>query len=327
MEAKFGRALNFMPKECVPMAMEYLKQFKIFFGEDAMPKEMNGYRLLPGFEPDSAKVAYDQMEINESDILIASYPKTGTTWVVSIVHQILYGDNPADLEKYSALQFCFHYLEFGAVCKYEVFKKISFPRQVFATHLPEPLVNMKKFKANGAKLIYVIRNPKDQAVSWRHFAKGFAFAKSEFWKPLLPEDEKEFYDVYLAGNQYAFAKKGEGYLECIKEWYKHKNDENVLFLVYEEMKKNPHNEIKKIADFIGKPLSDEQLNNVVEKTSFASMKKESEKTAPDNNEGAQFFRKGQIGDWKNHLTVAQSELIDRKVKEILGDTDIQFIYE
>jgi len=32
------------------------------------------------------------------------------------------------------------------------------------------------------------------------------------------------------------SKEGEGYLEHVREWYEHRNNENVLLLVYEEMK-------------------------------------------------------------------------------------------
>jgi len=40
----------------------------------------------------------------------------------------------------------------------------------------------------------------------------------------------------LPGKQQPFAKEGEGYLEHIKEWYPHREDPNVMFLIYEEMK-------------------------------------------------------------------------------------------
>jgi len=36
---------------------------------------------------------------------------------------------------------------------------------------------------------------------------------------------------------------------------------------------------------------------------------------------------GQVGDWKNHLTVSQSELIDANVERVLGDTDVTFTYQ
>jgi len=50
------------------------------------------------------------------------------------------------------------------------------------------------------QILYIMRNPKDQAVSWYHFATNFPFASSKELQHLFPKSEKDFYDVYLAGN-------------------------------------------------------------------------------------------------------------------------------
>ena len=39
------------------------------------------------------------------------------------------------------------------------------------------------------------------------------------------------------------------------------------------------------------------------------------------------FFSGQVGGWKDHLTVRQSETIDRIFEEKLKGTDIKFTYE
>ncbi|CAK8692823.1 unnamed protein product [Clavelina lepadiformis] len=124
--------------------------------------------------------------------------------------------------------------------------------------------------------------------------------------------------------QSMFAKEGEGYLEHIRSWYQHKDDENVLFLCFEEMKRDLQKQVRRLADFIEVSLTDDDVKKVCENSSIGHMKnswKSSEMPATF------FLRKGQVGDWKNHLTVAQSEKIDANVERVLGDTDIKFIYE
>ena len=115
-------------------------------------------------------------------------------------------------------------------------------------------------------------------------------------------------------------------------------------------------EIKKIANFLGVKRSDDEIDELVEATSFQSMKKEASKPMSQMS----FFRKGisvytiaiyvgllldkiepfilhncnvplhsvgKVADWKNQLTVAQSELMDEKFNEKLSGIDIKFTYE
>nr|CAB3266699.1 sulfotransferase 1C2-like [Phallusia mammillata] len=236
--------------------------------------------------------------------------QTGTTWTAEIVRHLIHLNDKEMQQKSRKFNLVFNYLEFGPVSKYEAVEAVDLDRRCFGTHLPSDLVNLKKFK----KIIYVIRNPKDQLVSWYHFAVHEPYN-------LLPQDAKEFFDLHIQG---VFSKPGEGYLEHVTEWYRHKNDENIMFLAYEDLKQNPLKHIKEIAEFIEVKVTEGEISEIAENTSFKSLKKASKGNAV---ESVQMFRKGQIGDWKNHLKVAQSEAIDRKVEEILGDTDIKFTYE
>nr|XP_009859659.3 uncharacterized protein LOC104266029 [Ciona intestinalis] len=126
------------------------------------------------------------------------------------------------------------------------------------------------------------------------------------------------YGKQLLGN-----KEGEWYMEHLLSWYSHRNDSNVLFVFYEDLIQYQEKEIKRIADFLGVAVSDQDVSNIAKETSFESLKEKSNASEKLMN----FFRKGKVGDWKNYFTVAQSEKMDALVKEKLADTDIKFIYE
>jgi len=84
--------------------------------------------------------------------------------------------------------------------------------------------------------------------------------------------------------------------------------------------------VEKIAQFIGKEISPETRDLIVQQTSFDSMKS-SEHTNFNWFEGMKgdgFIRKGQVGQWKNFFTEKQNELFDKVFKEKMEGTGIEF---
>ncbi len=70
--------------------------------------------------------------------------------------------------------------------------------------------------------------------------------------------------------------------------------------------------------FLGKELSDEEVDKIVEHTTFSSMKKSSTTNLKSNElmdqNVSEFIRKGQIGDYVNLLDQEQIEYIDELTK-------------
>ncbi|CAK8692759.1 amine sulfotransferase-like [Clavelina lepadiformis] len=327
----YGPALSYLSEEDQQKySAEFKKYLQKTWRDDVTHKEWKGYYLLPAFEPATAQFAYNQWNPNKGDVIVASYAKTGTTWMRELARHILYCNDDAMLKKTKYVNFFFTYLEFGPESKYEVLEKLNIPQKVMGTHLPAPLINFKKFKEKGTKIIYMIRNPKDQAVSWYHFCRTQPFADLPPYKDMYTPDKKIFFDTYFAGEHKLFAKKGEGYLEHLKEWYPHQNDSNVLFVYYEDLKKDITQGIRKVAKFLDVALSDEDVDMIAEKTSFNSMKKSARQTEKSRKQKVRvlkLLRKGTVGEWRDYLTFDQSKLIDEKVQKILGDTNLKFVYD
>ncbi|CAM4537719.1 unnamed protein product, partial [Caretta caretta] len=78
--------------------------------------------------------------------------------------------------------------------------------------------------------------------------------------------------------------------------------------------------LKKIADFFGFSLSEEEIQTVVEKSGFKAMKEKSSKT--HGTFGKIIFCKGTVGDWQDHFSEAQSKEMDRKFEECLAGTKL-----
>ncbi|KAJ8537135.1 hypothetical protein K7X08_035536 [Anisodus acutangulus] len=99
-----------------------------------------------------------------------------------------------------------------------------------------------------------------------------------------------------------------------------KRPENILFLKYEEMIKDPKEQVKNLASFLGKPFEkEEDVEKVVWRCSLERLRnlvvnKNSSviEWVPNNI----YFRKGMVGDWKNYLTPEMGDRINRITPQI-----------
>ncbi|NWV27435.1 ST6B1 Sulfotransferase, partial [Origma solitaria] len=157
-------------------------------------------------------------------------------------------------------------------------------------------------------ILLLIRNPKDIATSFYHFCNGLSFFPSyETWDDFFTD----FMTKKMAWGSY---------FEYISEWNKYAEGENIMTVTYEELKENRALGVKNIAAFFGIPLTDEQLQLVVERSSFQSMKKKSDQT--HGSLGSVLFRKGDVSDWKNLFSEDQNEKMDKAFEEQVAGTKL-----
>ncbi|XP_003225295.1 sulfotransferase 1C2 [Anolis carolinensis] len=239
------------------------------------------------------------------DLLICTFPKSGTSWIQEIVDIILHG---GDLQKcdqlpiYERSPFIELFLPKPVVSGVDEAEAMPSPR-VLKTHLPAPLLPPSFWKQN-CKMIYLARNVKDNAVSTFNFHR---------MNKLLPNpgDWNNFLEDFIAGRCWYGS-----WFDHVCGWWEAKNHHPILYLFYEDMKENPAQEIRKVAEFLRFELSELVLSQIVQHTAFKSMKANEMTnftTLPSSildHSVSSYMRKGTVGDWKKHFTVAQSEWLD-----------------
>ncbi|XP_067323086.1 amine sulfotransferase-like isoform X2 [Anolis sagrei] len=255
-------------------------------------------------------------KIRDSDVFIASYMKSGTIWTQHILSMIYHEGHRNGTESMDLL-------DRAPFLEYKV-RKIDYANcpspRLFTTHMNSQFV--PKGLSNGrTKVIYVMRNPKDVLVSYYHFSKVSVHLEEI-------EDFNMFMERFLAGKIV-----GDLWLDHIEGWYAQKDNFNILFLVYEEMKKDLRSAILKICNFLGKNLNEELVDDIMAKASFDRMRvdpRTNTENLPsdvlDHSKG-HFFRKGTIGDWKNTMTVAQNERFDSVFKERMEKLPFKFCWD
>ncbi|XP_019382920.1 PREDICTED: sulfotransferase 6B1-like isoform X2 [Gavialis gangeticus] len=258
--------------------------------------------------------ALQSFEARNDDIILAGYPKTGTNWLDQILNDLettagkyteeeINSRNSIEQEIPIPLR-----LEFGDAKQFQMMKKLLFSfRRITTTHILPQILPQSIFKSK-AKILLLLRNPKDTAVSYFHFYNDMPLLQSfNTWD--------EYFTAFMNG-QLTWG----SYFDYLIEWNKYIADDNVMVITYEEMKENQTLGMKKIAEFLGFSLSDDEIRTIAEKSTFKAMKEKSSET--HGMFGKILFRKGIVGGWRELFTEAQSKEMDRKFEECLGGTKI-----
>ncbi|XP_039253512.2 sulfotransferase 1B1-like isoform X2 [Styela clava] len=282
------------------------------------PSAMYGIILEPALK----------LKVRKDDVFIATYPKAGTTWVQEITWLIC---NNADTEtaKTSPLTARSPFIETIDIgTENKGLQSIeSWPinsRRIIKTHLPYELLPQEIFSESGqeCKIIYVARNPKDLCVSFYFFHQMNLGMED-------PGSWSEFVTNFCTGN----VGWGSCFTHALTYWEKAKEDKRIYFTTYENLQKDLKQEVISIAEFLGKDLTQDQVDSITAHCSFSSMSKN--KTVNYSHakkygwdfQKSKFMRKGQVGDWKNHFTLNQNEAFDKLYEDKMENADLDFIFE
>ncbi|KAF0295783.1 Sulfotransferase family cytosolic 1B member 1 [Amphibalanus amphitrite] len=179
-------------------------------------------------------------------------------------------------------------------------------------------------KKHHVDVIYVVRNPKDAVVSFYKMLQNN--------KTLSPELTVDQYaELYMAGRCISTP-----FFSNVLQAWKQRNHPNMLFVTFEEMKQDLRGVINRVAAHLGKQLTEKQLEQLERHLSFESMKDNQWVNKenlgfrkPDSSTGERraFMRKGQTGDWKNHLSTEVAQKMDVWMEENLRGTGLELVAE
>lgn len=283
-------------------------------GEVLVSKYYDGVHFapnLPGKVEDHLK-AVKHLKHKEGDVYFDTFPKCGTHWGYDILFMLQNGKAVYNTGMLPAL-------DIATVDKIDALES---PRVLvshfYPHHMPQAMVDKQ------CKVVYIYRNPKDTAVSMQSFMKRI---KVDNMKPYTGTWDN-FFDLYMTTDLHY-----NSWFEHVKSWlnFKKKHPEvPVMFLSFEDMKQDLRGCVQKLAEFLGTNQDPVFLDDVASKCEFNAMSKakssDGEETSMSKDGSNPFFRKGEVGDWKNRFTVAQNEKFDKLLLEKMADIDLEIKY-
>ncbi|XP_051759904.1 cytosolic sulfotransferase 3-like isoform X2 [Ctenopharyngodon idella] len=188
--------------------------------------------------------------------------------------------------------------------------------RLIKTHLPVHLVP-KSFWEQNSRIVYVARNAKDNAVSYFHFDR-MNMVQPE------PGEWNNFLEKYMKGKNVF----GPWYDHVNGWWEKKQTYSNLLYLFYEDLVEDTGREVERLCSFLGLSTSVKEREKITKGVQFDAMKQNNminHVTIPFMDfKISPFMRKGKVGDWKCHFTVAQNEEFDEVYKQKMKKTTVEF---
>ncbi len=265
---------------------------------------------------------WNDFAFRPGDIVIATYAKSGTTWVQQLVSQLVFQgatDVPvAELSPWVDLRVPAKEVKLATL-------EAQTNRRFVKTHLPVDALVYSPL----ARYIYIGRDGRD--VIWslhNHHSKANAL-----WYELLndtpgrggppigrpPEDVQQYFREWLDGDGYPFWP----FWENIRSWWAIRDLPNLLLLHFQELKEDLPGQIRRIAAFLDIAIDERQFPAIVEHCGFAWMKAHAAQAAPLGGAvweggGESFVHRGTNGRWRDELSPELSLRYEALAERELG---------
>ncbi len=265
---------------------------------------------------------WNQFEFRNDDIVIATYAKSGTTWMQQIIAQMLFGGDPelevAELSPWLDLRVPPRDVKLALV-------EAQTHRRFLKTHLPtDALVFSPK-----ARYVYIGRDGRDVVWSlYNHHVNANASwyaalndTPGRVGPPIEPPpaDIVEYWTQWMDRDGYPWWP----FWGNIRSWWAIRDLPNVMFVHFAALTRQMEAEMRRLAAYLDIAVDDSRWSSIVQYCSFNWMKQNAIRSVPLGGAfwdgGAEvFINKGVNGRWKNTLTATQIAAYETRAVEELG---------
>jgi Sulfotransferase domain len=253
-------------------------------------------------------IAGRKFAVYPDDTLIVSYPRSGNTWVRFLIANLLHPD--ADISFANIEQL----IPDTASQSNRALKRTPRPR-IIKTH--------EYFDHRYKKVIYIVRDPRDVAVSYYHFQRKYRQIDDSC-------SIEGFVENFVHGR---FISAGWGsWGENVASWLYTRGESRIFLLCrYEDITEDPVQQLSRIAFFLGVEPSAQILQQAVERSSADRMRKMENMQSDvwvatkDRRKDIPFVRVAKSGGWRYSLPERSVLQIEEAWGELMAKLDYELV--
>jgi hypothetical protein len=227
-----------------------------------------------------------------SDVFVASYPKSGTTWTRFVLFEVLSG-LPAGFKATNELM--------ARIGKHS--KGLSLlpgGGRLIGTH--------EQYRKDYKRAIYIARDPRDVVLS------EYAFLRSlEYFRGSLDQYISTF--LFTCGSAYGYGPWQRHVASWLDAPIAQSND--LLVVRFEDMRRDPVTWFTRMVEFLDVDVNEDKIRLAVENNTLQKMREKEDKEPVRASIKGRFVRSGSVRGWVSQLSSAQVRLIEQHAGESL----------
>lgn len=230
-----------------------------------------------------------QVEIQERDVFLVSYPRSGNTWVRFLLANVIAHETEQPIDFHSVHSLIPDY----SMREHREYIRALPPPRVMKSHSP--------FDRRFQRVIYLVRDGRDVMVSYydyetkhRRFSGSF---KDFLLSPRLP------YGLWA---------------DHVQSWCDAREGRDLLFVRYEDLLQDTQPELDRMARFAGLSCAPDIVDRAVRLSAFDQMQKlEETRGRPYGDTSYRFVRRGTAGQWHSKFDEGSKAVFKSQANSLL----------
>jgi len=227
--------------------------------------------------------------LRANDIFLASYPRSGSTWLRFLLFESIAGEASG----------------FGNVNQSipDVREhKIGLPLMPAGGRL---IKTHEVFHPEYRKAVYLVRDPRDVALSEYAYQTALGLVNQPF---------DEYLQVFMTKGVNPFS----SWPEHVQSWLSAPlSSENLLVVKFEDLRRDSVRGVAEIIEFFGITPDEDRIRQAIANNSVERMKAKEKETPQRASKKGQFIRSGSVGGWRANLTEAQVQVVRDRATGLL----------